>query len=114
LTVHLTRSTIDSTPHTNAAKYTPDKGEILLRVSCEESRACIEVVDNGIGIGPDLLPHVFELFTQAQRTPDRSQGGLGIGLALVKTMVQLHGGEVTASSMGNGAGSKFKVLLPTA
>lgn len=96
----------------NAAKYTPERGEIVLRVSRQADRACIEVVDNGIGIGPDLLPHVFELFTQAQRTPDRSQGGLGIGLALVKTMVHLHGGEVTAVSLGVGTGSKFTVVLP--
>lgn len=98
----------------NAAKYTPDKGDIVLSVTRLENRVCIEVVDNGIGIAPDLLPHVFELFTQAERTPDRSQGGLGIGLALVKTMVHLHGGEVTAVSSGLGSGSKFTFSLPLA
>jgi CheY-like chemotaxis protein len=70
------------------------------------------VSDNGIGIGPDMLPHVFELFAQAQRTPDRSQGGLGLGLALVKSLVELHGGSVHAHSGGAQAGSAFTVRLP--
>jgi len=96
----------------NAAKYTPQGGQILLSVTTRDDRVCIEVVDSGIGIGQDLLPHIFELFTQAERTPDRSQGGLGIGLALVKTMVDLHGGEVTVTSPGLGLGSKFTVALP--
>lgn len=74
----------------------------------------IDVEDNGVGIDADLLPQIFDLFTQATRTPDRAQGGLGIGLALVRTIVTLHGGEVTASSAGPGAGSRFTVSLPCA
>ncbi|MFC5478845.1 ATP-binding protein [Massilia suwonensis] len=96
----------------NAAKYTPQGGEITLAVHAQDSWADIEVIDNGIGIDTVLLPHVFELFTQAERTPDRAQGGLGIGLALVKTMVALHGGTVTADSAGPGKGSTFTIRLP--
>jgi PAS domain S-box-containing protein len=98
----------------NAAKYTPENGEIVLSIATRDSRVCIEVTDNGVGMSKELLPHVFELFTQAERTPDRSQGGLGIGLALVRTMVTLHGGEVSAESAGLARGSKFTILLPTA
>jgi signal transduction histidine kinase/ActR/RegA family two-component response regulator len=96
----------------NAAKYTPLDGTITLAVSLNQQCVEIAVTDNGIGIEPALLPHVFELFTQAERTPDRSQGGLGIGLALVKNMVALHGGRVTASSAGPGSGSTFTISLP--
>jgi len=97
---------------TNAAKYTPFGGRIELTVETDTHQVRIEVRDNGIGIEPALLPHVFELFTQAERTPDRSQGGLGIGLALVRTIVELHGGEVRARSAGHGQGSTFTVRLP--
>ncbi|WP_228536348.1 ATP-binding protein [Noviherbaspirillum malthae] len=96
----------------NAAKYTQQGGEITLNVTVEHGDAKIEVKDNGIGIEQKLLPHVFELFTQAERTPDRSQGGLGIGLALVKSIVELHEGKVGASSNGPGMGSAFTVSLP--
>jgi signal transduction histidine kinase len=98
----------------NAGKYTPEGGEITLSVFVEGNRVLVEIKDNGVGIGAELLPRVFDLFTQAQRTPDRAQGGLGIGLALVKTIVTLHGGEVVAYSSGHGAGSKFTVSLPLA
>jgi len=98
----------------NSAKYTPDCGDIVVRVSTQGAFACVEVRDNGIGITEQLLPHVFDLFTQAARTPDRSQGGLGIGLALVKTMVSLHGGRIYARSDGPGTGSVFTVELPLA
>ena len=74
--------------------------------------AVLRVQDNGIGIGPDLLPVVFDLFTRAQRTPDRAQGGLGLGLALVKKLVELHSGTVEAHSAGAGQGSTFTVRLP--
>ena len=74
----------------------------------------IRVSDNGIGMEPDLVPYVFELFSQAARTPDRAQGGLGIGLALVRTIVHAHGGTVTAKSAGAGRGSEFNVALPRA
>jgi signal transduction histidine kinase len=96
----------------NAAKYTPDGGSIALAVRHDDGHVALAVQDNGIGIEARLLPHVFDLFTQAERTPDRSQGGLGIGLALVKTIVSLHGGAVTAASAGAGTGSRFTVTLP--
>jgi signal transduction histidine kinase/ActR/RegA family two-component response regulator len=96
----------------NAAKYTPQGGEITLAVHAGEGWVDISVIDNGIGIDKQLLPHIFELFTQAERTPDRAQGGLGIGLALVKTMVALHGGLVSADSAGPGTGSTFTIRLP--
>jgi CheY-like chemotaxis protein len=72
----------------------------------------VSVSDNGIGISAELLPTVFELFSQAERTPDRSQGGLGLGLALVKSLVELHGGMVTAASEGRNHGSEFTIRLP--
>jgi len=97
----------------NAAKYTPRGGRILLAVERKGSIVRICVQDNGIGIDKALLPQVFDLFTQAERTPDRSQGGLGIGLALVKNVVSLHGGKVMAHSDGPGAGSTFTVSLHT-
>ncbi|MEN3276345.1 MAG: hypothetical protein V7631_2135 [Massilia sp.] len=96
----------------NAAKYTPQGGEITLMVAVEGGMVRISVTDNGIGIDSHLLPHVFDLFTQAERTPDRTQGGLGIGLALVKTMVALHKGSVNAISDGPGRGSTFTISLP--
>ena len=98
----------------NAAKYTPRGGMIVLHVARRDGGVDISVTDNGIGIEGGLLPHVFDLFTQAERTPDRSQGGLGIGLALVRNMVALHGGEVQARSEGLGKGSTFTVWLPLA
>ncbi len=97
---------------TNAAKYTPQGGEIVLEVEPVEDEVRLCVSDNGSGIEPDLLPHIFDLFTQGQRTPDRAQGGLGLGLALVKSMVGLHGGRVEAASGGPGRGSAFSIYLP--
>ena len=97
---------------TNAAKYTPDGGVITLRTRIEGASIALSVEDNGIGMAPELLPRVFDLFAQAARTPDRSQGGLGLGLALVKSMVELHGGSVECSSAGIGQGSCFTVRLP--
>ncbi|MGX4642592.1 hybrid sensor histidine kinase/response regulator [Massilia sp. SYSU DXS3249] len=95
----------------NAAKYTPQGGAIALAVRGHAGQVTIAVADTGIGIAPDVLPLVFELFTQAERTPDRSQGGLGLGLALVKSLVQLHGGQVEAKSEGLGKGSTFSITL---
>ena len=95
----------------NAAKYTPPGGEIALNLEVLASRATITVKDNGTGIEAALLPQVFELFTQGSRAPDRAQGGLGIGLALVRSIVELHGGEVVASSAGAGAGSTFTMTF---
>ena len=97
----------------NAAKYTPRGGRILLALERAGHLVHIRVQDNGIGIDKNLLPQVFDLFTQAERTPDRSQGGLGIGLALVQNVVHLHGGTVTADSSGPGQGSAFTVSLTT-
>jgi PAS domain S-box-containing protein len=96
----------------NAAKYTADGGSILLRTAVEEAQIVIEVVDNGIGMSPELAGHVFELFAQAERTSDRSAGGLGLGLALVKSLVELHGGTAACHSQGIGHGSRFSVRLP--
>ncbi|QNB00049.1 hybrid sensor histidine kinase/response regulator [Massilia sp. Se16.2.3] len=96
----------------NAAKYTPPGGRIALVVTANgDASVTVAVRDSGIGIAPDMLPHVFDLFTQAERTPDRSQGGLGLGLALVRSLVQLHGGAVEASSPGLGQGSTFSLTL---
>jgi PAS domain S-box-containing protein len=96
----------------NAAKYTPPGGTISLRTEVEEGCVHVMVRDTGIGIAPELRAHVFELFAQAERTPDRSQGGLGLGLALVKSLVELHGGRVACHSEGQGKGSTFVVELP--
>ncbi|WP_409266263.1 ATP-binding protein [Massilia sp. BHUDP2] len=96
----------------NAAKYTPEGGQLRVALHRHEGSAVLEVQDNGIGIGPELLPVVFDLFTQGQRTPDRAQGGLGLGLALVKKLVELHGGAVEARSGGADQGSTFIVRLP--
>jgi signal transduction histidine kinase/ActR/RegA family two-component response regulator len=97
---------------TNAAKYTPQGGSIDVDVHVDADTVRIAVADNGSGIEPALLPCVFDIFTQGVRTPDRSQGGLGIGLALVKSLVALHGGQVRARSEGPGRGSVFDVTLP--
>ncbi|MDF3036776.1 MAG: hypothetical protein K0S28_2050 [Paucimonas sp.] len=96
----------------NAAKYTPQGGEITLSVCVDKTQVEISVSDNGIGIEKDLLPRIFELFTQAERTPDRAQGGLGLGLALVKSITQMHGGGVRAFSEGVGKGTTVSVTLP--
>ena len=98
----------------NAAKYTPEGGNLALTVSLVDGWGEVAVRDDGIGIAPELLPHVFELFSQADRTPDRAQGGLGLGLALVKGLVELHGGNVRAHSDGAGTGSTFTIRLPAA
>jgi PAS domain S-box-containing protein len=97
----------------NAAKYTDEGGRIILSAGREGGQAVIRVRDSGVGIPGEMLPRVFDLFTQADRTLDRSQGGLGIGLTLVKSLVEMHGGEVTAHSEGPGRGSEFLVRLPT-
>ena len=98
----------------NAAKYTHDNGLIELSVEREHEIVKIRVRDNGSGIAPELLPHVFDLFTQSQRGADRSQGGLGVGLTLVRRLVGLHGGTVDGISAGVGKGSEFVVTLPIA
>jgi signal transduction histidine kinase/CheY-like chemotaxis protein len=96
----------------NAAKYTPEGGRLAVRAGAQGGRACIEVSDNGIGMAPELTGRVFELFAQAERSADRSLGGLGLGLALVKSLVELHGGTVGCESAGLGQGSRFFACLP--
>jgi signal transduction histidine kinase/CheY-like chemotaxis protein len=98
----------------NSAKYTPAGGRITLSVSSDGLSSTVSVRDNGSGIDPQLLPHVFDLFTQADRAPDRSQGGLGIGLALVKSIVRMHNGRVAAHSAGAQQGTTMTVTLPLA
>ncbi len=97
---------------TNAAKYTPEGGRIELEARRENDQAIIQVRDTGIGLSPEVLPHIFELFMQGERGLDRSQGGLGIGLTVVKRLVELHGGRIEARSNGPGRGSEFTVCLP--
>jgi CheY-like chemotaxis protein len=97
----------------NSAKYTDDAGQIRLDAAVDNGFVIIRVRDTGLGIDPELLPHIFDLFTQAERTPDRSEGGLGIGLTLVKRLVEMHGGTVEAHSEGLGSGAEFIVRLPT-
>ena len=96
----------------NAAKFTPPQGHVWLSAALEAGRVAIRVRDDGEGIAPDLLPKVFDLFVQGAPVAERSGGGLGLGLALVKSFVALHGGTVTASSDGPGRGSEFVVRIP--
>jgi PAS domain S-box-containing protein len=98
----------------NAAKYTPNEGDIVLGVRRDRHRVVLEVRDTGVGIDPEFLPRVFTPYSQHGATIDRSQGGLGIGLSLVKAIVELHGGTVDARSAGPGRGSTFTVVLPAA
>ncbi len=97
---------------TNAAKYTEGAGRISLTARSEENFAEVSVRDNGIGMAPELLPRVFDLFVQGDRSVGRSQGGLGIGLTLVRRLVEMHGGTIRAESAGRGRGSAFIVRLP--
>jgi PAS domain S-box-containing protein len=96
----------------NASKYSERGGEIRVAAAVHGAEVRVEIADDGIGIAPDVLPHVFEMFSQASQAIGRSQGGLGIGLALVKGLVELHGGRVAAASAGPGHGSLFTVTLP--
>ena len=99
---------------TNACKYTEPGGRILLKVNCQGPHAVIRVQDNGIGIAAEHLPSIFEMFSQIDSSLERSQDGIGIGLSLVKKLVELHGGAVEAHSAGPGLGSQFIVRLPLA
>jgi len=96
----------------NAAKYTDEGGQIGLHVFREGDQAVVRVRDTGVGISSEMLPQVFDLFTQIDRTVDRSQGGLGVGLTLVRSLVELHAGTVHVSSPGAGRGSEFVIRLP--
>lgn len=97
---------------TNAAKYTPEGGNIRLKVEVHDDQVGITVEDDGIGMAPEFVPYVFDLFCQVEQTADRATGGLGLGLTLVKNLVELHGGKVTCSSPGLGKGSCFVIWLP--
>jgi CheY-like chemotaxis protein len=96
----------------NAAKYTPDGGHILLATTVKADHVRIDVTDDGIGMDPAFTSRAFELFSQAERNSDRASGGLGLGLALVKSLVELHHGTVSAFSAGIGKGSTFSLVLP--
>jgi signal transduction histidine kinase len=97
---------------TNAAKFTPAQGTITISGRRDGDEAIISVRDTGIGIDPDILPHVFELFAQGRQPLHRSQGGLGLGLSIVRSLVEMHGGSVTAESAGKGRGTLMMVKLP--
>ena len=97
---------------TNAAKYTPPRGDITVRAKQVNGDVQVSVKDSGTGIAPDMLPHIFELFVQERQAVERSQGGLGIGLTIVRSLVELHGGSVSVRSDGPGKGSEFVVRLP--
>ncbi len=97
---------------TNAAKYTPVRGHISVIASREQDEIVVKVRDNGVGVAPEILPRIFDLFAQGDRTVARSEGGLGIGLTIVRQLLELHGGSVTAKSEGPGHGSEFTLRLP--
>jgi CheY-like chemotaxis protein len=99
---------------TNALKYTPAGGQVMvtLDIDRQSGQAVLRVADTGMGISPDILPTIFEPFTQSQRTLDRAQGGMGLGLSVVRALVQLHDGQVTVTSPGLGQGTTFEVRLP--
>jgi len=99
---------------TNAAKYTDPGGTVTLEASEDSDRVVVRVRDTGRGISAEMLPSVFDLFVQERQNLDRSRGGLGLGLAIVRSLVQLHGGTVEAASPGPGRGSTFTVTLPAA
>ena len=96
----------------NASKYTGDRGQVSMTAAQVDGMVVIRVVDNGTGIAPDVIPHIFDLFTQGPRSLARSEGGLGVGLNVVRNLITMHGGSVVARSDGIGKGSEFIVTLP--
>lgn len=96
----------------NAARYTPDQGDIRVTMAHGRNYFSLTIADNGIGIDPEAIPQLFDFYAQAERSTDRKNGGLGLGLALVKSLVELHGGSVAATSHGKDLGSTFTVMLP--
>jgi CheY-like chemotaxis protein len=97
---------------TNAVKFTPQAGRVEIALACEDGIARIHVTDNGQGISPAFLPHVFDRFRQADSSTTRAHGGLGLGLAIVRRLIELHGGKVRAQSAGRGHGATFTLELP--
>jgi signal transduction histidine kinase len=97
----------------NASRYTDKCGALTVWMGIEGGEAIVRICDSGIGIAADSLSGIFELFRQANSADPRSKAGLGVGLALVRQLVELHGGQVTAASDGLGRGSEFKVRIPT-
>ena len=98
----------------NAAKYTPQGGNIWIKLGAEKDQVVINVIDDGSGIAPDLLPKIFDLFGRASQSSDHLNHGLGIGLAVVKNIVEMHGGVVRAYSNQGIKGSRFEIRLPGA
>ncbi|MBV9912613.1 MAG: hybrid sensor histidine kinase/response regulator [Sinobacteraceae bacterium] len=98
---------------TNSGKYTDPDGEIRIEMRADAGEVTISITDNGVGIPAELMPQIFDLFVQSNRSLDRSQGGLGIGLSVVRRLVEMHGGRVTAVSQGPEKGARFEVVLPT-
>ena len=98
----------------NAAKYTPEGGRIDVALGHDDTQAWLNVRDNGVGVPPDMRERIFDLFVQGQRSADRAQGGLGIGLALARRLVELHGGSLVCADAGANPGSEFRILLPLA
>jgi two-component system CheB/CheR fusion protein len=98
----------------NAVKYSSDGGTITVKLSRQDNQAVLSVRDTGVGIAPDMLDQIFELFVQSRDTIDRAEGGLGVGLTLVRAIVELHGGTIRAFSQGTGFGSEFTIQLPLA
>jgi two-component system CheB/CheR fusion protein len=96
----------------NAAKYTPEGGDIWVEMESREGDVSVRVRDNGVGVAPQMIEGIFDLFAQGERTLDRSEGGLGIGLTLARRIVALHGGTIRAASPGVGGGAEFTVTLP--
>lgn len=97
---------------TNAGKYTDPGGEIRLEKHVDDGEAVITITDNGVGIPAELLPRIFDLFVQSNRSLDRAQGGLGIGLSVVRRLIEMHSGRVSATSDGPGRGTKFELVIP--
>jgi signal transduction histidine kinase len=98
----------------NAIKFTPEDGAVRVSLDVTESRVELVVSDTGVGIAPDFLPHVFERFRQGDARVTRAHGGLGLGLAIVRHLTEMHGGSAAAVSAGQGKGATFIVRLPTA
>jgi signal transduction histidine kinase len=93
----------------NAAKYTEAGGRIVVSAALAAGEVSLSVTDNGIGIAAQTLPHIFDIFMQERQASDRASGGLGLGLAIVRSLVEMHGGNVSAKSGGAGAGSEFTI-----